>query len=170
MNFYIYLILFLNLFIINVYSLINGLYCNRDNCYDLLNVTRTSTRQEIVKAYRTLAKKYHPDMAKTTNDKAKYTEIFRSFANAYEILKDEETRTDYDRMLDNPDQYVKIYLSINFMPFFLFIDIIHIIIGIIVIDMHQKLMFVLLYLLLYLLLVQFNIIGHFLENLFLKEK
>jgi DnaJ family protein C protein 25 len=107
MNFYIYFILFLNLFIINVYSLINGLYCNRDNCYDLLNVTRTSTKQEIVKAYRTLAKKYHPDMAKTTEDKAKYTEIFRSFANAYEILKDEETRTDYDRMLDNPDQYVK---------------------------------------------------------------
>jgi DnaJ family protein C protein 25 len=104
MNFYIYLILFLNLFVIHVYSLIDGLYCGRNNCYDLLNVTRSATKQEIVKAYRSLAKKYHPDMAKTTDDKQKYTEKFRAFANAYEILKDEETRIDYDRMLDNPDQ------------------------------------------------------------------
>jgi DnaJ family protein C protein 25 len=104
MNFYIYLILFLNLFVIHVYSLIDGLYCGRNNCYDLLNVTRSATKQEIVKAYRTLAKKYHPDMAKTSIDKQTYTEKFRAFANAYEILKDEETRVDYDRMLDNPDQ------------------------------------------------------------------
>jgi DnaJ family protein C protein 25 len=104
MNTYIYLILFLNLFVINVHSLIDGLYCGRDNCYDLLNVTRSASKQEIVKAYRNLAKKFHPDMAKTNDDKQIYTEKFRTFANAYEILKDEETRTDYDRMLDNPDQ------------------------------------------------------------------
>jgi DnaJ family protein C protein 25 len=104
MNFSIYLILFLHFFVINVHSLFDGIYCGRDNCYDLLNVTRTASRQEIVKAYRNLAKKYHPDMAKTNDDKEKYTETFRSFANAYEILKDEETRADYDRMLDNPDQ------------------------------------------------------------------
>jgi len=109
MNFYIYLILFLNLFVINVYSLIPGLYCGTDNCYDLLNVTRSATKHEIVKAYRGLAKKFHPDMAKTTIDKQTYTEKFRAFANAYEILKDEETRADYDRMLDNPDQYYTHY-------------------------------------------------------------
>lgn len=104
MNLSIYLILFLNLFILNVHSLFDGIYCGRDNCYDILNVTRSSSKQEIVKAYRTLAKKYHPDMAKTPVDKEIYTEKFRVFANAYEILKDEETRADYDRMLDNPDQ------------------------------------------------------------------
>lgn len=104
MNFPIYLILFLNLFVIHVYSSFDGIYCGRDNCYDLLNVTRTSSKQEIVKAYRSLAKKYHPDMAKTAIDKETYTEKFRAFANAYEILKDEETRIDYDRMLDNPDE------------------------------------------------------------------
>jgi DnaJ family protein C protein 25 len=104
MNFYIYLILFLNLFVINVHSLFDGIYCGRDNCYDLLNVTRSATKQEIVKAYRSLAKKYHPDMAKTVEDKQTHTERFRAFANAYEILKDEETRADYEKMLDNPEQ------------------------------------------------------------------
>lgn len=103
MNVYIYLLVFLNFFVIDVHSLINGLYCDRDNCYDLLDVPRTASKQEITKAYRALAKKFHPDMAKTDEDKQKYTEKFRAFANAYEILKDEETRTDYDRMLDNPD-------------------------------------------------------------------
>lgn len=104
MNLYIYLLLFLTLFIINVESLIKGLYCHEENCYDLLNITREANKQEITKAYRALAKKYHPDMAKTDNDKQIYTEKFREFANAYEILKDEETRADYDRMLDNPDE------------------------------------------------------------------
>ncbi|CAM2713905.1 unnamed protein product [Rotaria socialis] len=109
MNLYIYLIFFLSLFVINVDSLINGLYCGSENCYDLLNVTRTASRQEIAKAYRALARKYHPDMAKVASDKQLYTEKFRAFANAYEILKDEETRTDYDRMLDNPDEYYSHY-------------------------------------------------------------
>ena len=85
-------------------ALIEGLYCGRDNCYDLLNVTRAASRQEVVKAYRGLAKRFHPDMAKATDDKELFTEKFRAFANAYEILKDEETRADYDRMLDNPDE------------------------------------------------------------------
>ena len=109
MNPYIYLFFFLNLSVLNVQALIDGLYCGRENCYDLLNVTRAANKQEIVKAYRSLAKKYHPDMAKTNADREIYTEKFRGFANAYEILKDEETRTDYDRMLDNPDQFYTHY-------------------------------------------------------------
>ena len=104
MNIFFSLFVFLNLCILDINALIDGLYCGRQNCYDLLNVTRSSSKQEIVKAYRGLAKKFHPDMARTTADKESYTERFRDFANAYEILKDEETRSDYDRMLDNPDQ------------------------------------------------------------------
>lgn len=104
MNIFVSFVLFVSLFISTSDALIDSLYCGRDNCYDLLNVTRASNKQEITKAYRSLAKKFHPDMAKTTEDKQKFTETFRSFANAYEILKDEETRADYDRMLDNPDQ------------------------------------------------------------------
>ncbi|CAF4607032.1 unnamed protein product, partial [Rotaria sp. Silwood2] len=109
MNLYIYLLIFLNFFVINVHSLIDGLYCGKENCYDLLNVTRAANKQEIVKAYRNLARKYHPDVAKTSKDKEIYTEKFRTFANAYEILRDEETRADYDRMLDNPDQFYTHY-------------------------------------------------------------
>ena len=104
MNFYIYLILAFHLLVSDVNGLFEGIYCGRDNCYDLLNVTRSANRQEISKAYRNLAKKYHPDMARTAEDKQTYTEQFRAFANAYEILRDEETRADYDPMLDNPDQ------------------------------------------------------------------
>lgn len=109
MNKLLSLFFFCNLFILSTNALIDSIYCGRENCYDLLNVTRTASRQEIVKAYRSLAKKYHPDMAKTTADKERYTDKFRAFANAYEILKDEETRTDYDRMLDNPDEYYSHY-------------------------------------------------------------
>lgn len=104
MYFHIYLIFSLNLLVINVNGLFEGIYCGRENCYDLLNVTRSASKQEVIKAYRSLAKKYHPDMARTTEDKQIYTEKFRAFANAYEILRDNETRVDYDRMLDNPDQ------------------------------------------------------------------
>ncbi|CAF1258968.1 unnamed protein product [Didymodactylos carnosus] len=98
------LILFLSL-ATTANGLIDGLYCGKESCYDLLNVTRDASRQDIVKAYRRLAKKYHPDMAKNTQDRAIFTEKFRSFANAYEILRDEETRLDYDKMLDNPQDY-----------------------------------------------------------------
>jgi len=109
MNKYLSIIVFINLFFLNTHALIDSIYCGRDNCYDLLNVTRSSSKQEVVKAYRALAKKYHPDMAKTIKDKEEYTDKFRSFANAYEILKDDESRADYDRMLDNPDEYYSHY-------------------------------------------------------------
>jgi DnaJ homolog subfamily C member 25 len=106
MNIVFALICFVCCLFVRTEALIDGLYCGRENCYDLLNVTRSSSKQEIVKAYRLLAKKFHPDMAKNAVDREKFTETFRAFANAYEILKDEETRNDYDRMLDNPEQYV----------------------------------------------------------------
>lgn len=106
MTFSAYSIFFvaLSLFIGETRALIEGLYCGQDNCYDLLNITRAASRQEVVKAYRGLAKRFHPDMTKSMEEKEVFTEKFRAFANAYEILKDEETRTDYDRMLDNPDE------------------------------------------------------------------
>jgi DnaJ homolog subfamily C member 25 len=100
----IYFIILISLFVIESHGLIDDLYCGLDNCYDLLNVTRSSTKQEVVKAYRSLAKRFHPDVAKTIADKEIYTEKFRAFATAYEVLRDEETRSDYDRLLDNPDE------------------------------------------------------------------
>lgn len=84
--------------------LMEGLYCGTENCYDVLNVTRESTRSEISKIYRVYARKFHPDN-KATGDELE----FKRIANAYEILKDDEARKDYDYMLDNPEAYYQNY-------------------------------------------------------------
>lgn len=42
-------------------QLLEGIYCGRDNCYDVLNVTRDHSSPEIRRAYRSLAKIHHPD-------------------------------------------------------------------------------------------------------------
>ncbi|XP_014663834.1 PREDICTED: dnaJ homolog subfamily C member 25 homolog [Priapulus caudatus] len=88
---------------------LEGLYCGQENCYDVIGVTRDATKQEITKAYRQLAKKLHPDMHKSAADKEIYGEKFQALGNAYEILKDEEQRKDYDYMLDNPELVYRHY-------------------------------------------------------------
>ncbi|XP_012937761.1 dnaJ homolog subfamily C member 25 homolog [Aplysia californica] len=91
------------------HAFIEGLYCGVENCYDVLGVTRDSERSEISKSYRQLAKKWHPDRHKKQEDKEKASEMFQKIATAYEILKDDEQRSDYDYMLDNPDEYYAHY-------------------------------------------------------------
>ncbi|TNN13797.1 DnaJ subfamily C member 25 isoform 3 [Schistosoma japonicum] len=51
-----------------------------------------------------MARKHHPDRQKTSEEKIKAEERFRIINTAYEILSDPEQRTEYDYMLDNPDQ------------------------------------------------------------------
>uniref|UniRef100_A0A182MPZ0 J domain-containing protein n=1 Tax=Anopheles culicifacies TaxID=139723 RepID=A0A182MPZ0_9DIPT len=80
-------------------------YCGQDNCYELLGVTRESTKQEIAKSYRQLARKYHPDLHHGAEQKLVAEESFKKIATAYEVLKDEESRNDYNYMLDNPQAY-----------------------------------------------------------------
>lgn len=89
--------------------LLQGLYCGIDNCYDVLDVTRESTKQEIARSYRQLAKKYHPDLHKSDNDKKIAEEKFKIIARAYETLRDEGSRADYNYMLDNPNEYYSHY-------------------------------------------------------------
>lgn len=48
----------------------------------VLDVHRVSTKSEISKAYRIMARKYHPDMHKTEEEKEKAAEKFRIIANA----------------------------------------------------------------------------------------
>jgi molecular chaperone DnaJ len=62
--------------------------------YEILNVSRTATDQEIKSAYRRLAVKYHPD--KNPND-ATAEEKFKEAAEAYSVLSDSEQRRRYDR-------------------------------------------------------------------------
>lgn len=42
-------------------QLLEGIYCGRENCYDVLNVTREHSQAEIRRAYRSLARHVHPD-------------------------------------------------------------------------------------------------------------
>jgi len=89
--------------------MIDGLYCGRNNCYDVLGVTRDTPKREIASKYRQLARKTHPDLFRTEAEKEVASEKFREIATAYEILKDDDSRTDYDYMLDNPDEFYSHY-------------------------------------------------------------
>lgn len=90
-------------------QLLEGLYCGKNNCYDVLNVTRESIRADISKSYRQLARRFHPDMHRGDVAKQEAETKFKEIATAYEILRDEEARTDYDYMLDNPSAYYAHY-------------------------------------------------------------
>ena len=63
--------------------------------YDILGVKKTSTEDEIKKAYRTLAKKYHPDKNKGNKDAENK---FKEISEAYAVLSDQEKRAQYDRL------------------------------------------------------------------------
>ncbi|WP_242918845.1 DnaJ C-terminal domain-containing protein [Pontibacter liquoris] len=70
--------------------------------YKVLGVAKTASQAEIKKAYRALAKKFHPD--KNKGDKAA-EEKFKDISEAYEVLGDEEKRKQYDQLGANWRQY-----------------------------------------------------------------
>src|SRR5580693_6178478 len=63
--------------------------------YTVLGVPRNATDAEIKKAFRTLARKYHPDVAK---DKSTAEEKFKEINEANEVLSDPEKRRKYDEL------------------------------------------------------------------------
>ena len=64
------------------------------DCYEILGVGRNSSNEEIKRAYRKLALKYHPD--RNTSDKD--AEIkFKEATEAYEVLSDPKKRSKYDQ-------------------------------------------------------------------------
>lgn len=63
--------------------------------YQILGVSRTASADEIRKAYRSLARKHHPDVAK---DKKTAEERFKEINEAYEVLSDAEKRRKYDAL------------------------------------------------------------------------
>ena len=65
------------------------------NYYEILDVNRKSSIQDIKLAYRKLAKKYHPDTNKTTEAE----NIFKDVNEAYATLIDDEKRKKYDRQV-----------------------------------------------------------------------
>jgi len=62
--------------------------------YKVLGVTRDTPQADIKKAYRRLARKYHPDVSKEANAEQRFKEV----GEAYEALKDAEKRAAYDQL------------------------------------------------------------------------
>jgi curved DNA-binding protein len=69
--------------------------------YETLGVPKTATADEIRSAFRKLARKYHPDVAK---DKKAAEEKFKEINEAYEVLSDPEKRKKYDQLGANWNQ------------------------------------------------------------------
>jgi curved DNA-binding protein len=65
--------------------------------YQVLGVPRTAGADEIRKAFRSLARQYHPDVAKDKNKK-RAEEKFKEINEAYEVLGDAEKRKKYDEL------------------------------------------------------------------------
>ena len=68
--------------------------------YSILGVERKATKDEIKKAYRRLAKEWHPDI----NQDPKAKEVFRDINEAYHVLSDEQKRAEYDAILNSGDE------------------------------------------------------------------
>lgn len=62
--------------------------------YKIMGVSRDASKDEIKRAYRKLARKYHPDVSKEPDAEARFKEV----GEAYEVLKDPEKRAAYDRL------------------------------------------------------------------------
>ncbi len=65
--------------------------------YQILGVSKTADADALKKAYKKLARKYHPDVSKETNAEEKFKDV----GEAYDVLKDPEKRAQYDRFGSN---------------------------------------------------------------------
>jgi molecular chaperone DnaJ len=65
-----------------------------DNYYEILGVKKDASLEDIKKAYKNLAKKFHPDLNQGNKE---YEEKFKKINEAYKVLSDSKTRDQYDR-------------------------------------------------------------------------
>lgn len=78
------------------------------NYYDILEVNKNASPEIIEKAYKTLVKKYHPDLQEN-NLKNIYEEKIKKINEAYDILSNPEKRKNYDSNLKNTEISISDY-------------------------------------------------------------
>ncbi len=84
------------------------------NYYQILEIGRNASASEIKRAFRKLAKRYHPDKLHINfgpDEVAHAKHKFREVCNAYDVLQDEKRKSDYDRILQNIERQKKSYRS-----------------------------------------------------------
>lgn len=74
------------------------------NYYETLGVPRNATSEEIKKAFRKLARQYHPDVNPGNNDAE---EIFKNINEANDVLSDPEKRSEYDSQYNKTNSFWK---------------------------------------------------------------
>ncbi len=91
--------------------------------YEILEVSEKASNEVIEKAYKTLAKKYHPDLQQTPEEKRNAEKKMQKINEAYETLKDENKRIEYDKELQAEKdkqteyyQYNNMQKNINTQP------------------------------------------------------
>lgn len=84
------------------------------NYYEILEVDKNASKEIIDKAYKTLAKRYHPDL-QTQEGKEQKEEMMKKVNEAYDVLSEENKRTAYNQQLASQnvsmDEYQKILLE-----------------------------------------------------------
>lgn len=79
---------------------------NVETLYDILEVSRKASKEVIEKAYKTLAKKYHPDL-QTAENKEIAEKRMKEINEAYDVLSDEQKRKEYDEKLEAEEERKK---------------------------------------------------------------
>lgn len=75
-----------------------------DTLYEILEVSENASKEVIEKAYKTLAKKYHPDLQKDEYSKNNAEKNMKKINEAYEILSNTDKRKEYDNELKQKRQ------------------------------------------------------------------
>lgn len=86
------------------------------NYYEILKVSQKASEKEIKDSYKSLVKKYHPDLYK--DDKNFAENKIKQINEAYEILSDTKKRKEYDESL-NPPVYTRSIFTENILQIIL---------------------------------------------------